>query len=166
MPEQTATTRFIDGLQFAHGGETLSGRFEIKQLPRLLESAADDAGNVSYTIIGKRDLQGKPSLECKVEGTVTLQCQRCLQGFAHQFSVKSVLMLVSHEAALPDPESEPDEIDAIVATPQMNVAELVEEEILLSLPMIPRHEACEIAEQGTVKTGNPGLAGLAALKKS
>jgi uncharacterized protein len=166
MSEQTATTRFIDGLQFAHSGQILSGSFAIKQLPRLLDIAASDNGNVSYHISGKRDQQGKPWLECVVEGTVELQCQRCMQSFVHPFSVKSALMLVASEAALPDPEAEPDEMDAIVATPEMNVADMVEEEILLSLPMIPRHEACEIAEQGKVTTGNSGFAGLAALKKS
>jgi uncharacterized protein len=84
----------------------------------------------------------------------------------HPLDIHSKLVLVSSEAALPDTEDEPDEVDTIVASHEMNVAELVEEEILLSLPMIPRHEVCELATAGKQEKSNTGFAALAGLKKT
>jgi uncharacterized protein len=49
-------------------------------------------------------------------------------------------VLVSGEGALPAPEDEGDETDYLVADPKLHVWQLVEDEVLLGLPLAPMHE--------------------------
>ncbi len=165
MPEQTASARYIDGLQFTQSEQSLSGSFVIKDLSRLRESVASDAGEIQFHIKGKQPKLGKPVLEIDITGRVELQCQRCLQNLTHGLDIHSRLALVKKESALPATEEEPEDVDTIVSSPEMNVAQMVEEEILLSLPMIPRHDACEMATDSKPQASETKLAGLATLKK-
>jgi uncharacterized protein len=165
MSAQPVFTNHIDGMQFARTEQSVEGTFSVKNMPRLLASLAAADGEIRYRIKGSLHGLERPALECSISGEVTLQCQRCLENMVHPLNIHSKLVLVSSEAALPDTEDEPDEIDTIVASHEMNVAELVEEEILLSLPMIPRHEICELATAGKQEKSITGFAALAGLKK-
>jgi uncharacterized protein len=166
MSAQPVFTSHIDGMQFARNEQSVEGCFAVKDLPRLLETLAAGDGEIRYHIQGRYKANDKPVLECNISGSVVLQCQRCLSEMVHPLGIHSRLVLVSSEAALPDTQDEPDEVDTIVASHEMMVAELVEEEILLSLPMIPRHQVCEAATAGKQEKTNAGFAALAALKKS
>lgn len=165
MSAQPVFTNHIDGMQFAKSEQSVEGSFKVKNLPRLVETVATPEGEIRYKIKGSLHGLDRPALQCSISGDVVLQCQRCLGNMPHKLDIESKLVLVSSEAALPDTEDEPDEIDTIVASYEMNVAELVEEEILLSLPMIPRHEVCELATAGKQEKSNTGFAALAGLKK-
>ncbi len=166
MSAQPVFTNHIDGMQFARTEQSVEGGFAVKTLPRLLETLASGDGEIRYRIQGRYQVNDKPVLECSISGSVQLQCQRCLAAMTHQLDIHSRLVLVSSEAKLPDTQDEPDDVDTIVASAEMVVAELVEEEILLSLPMIPRHEVCELAAAGKQQKGHTGFAALAGLKKT
>ncbi len=166
MSAQPVFTSHIDGMQFARNEQSVEGGFAVKDLPRLLESLAASDGEIRYRIQGRYKANDKPVLECHISGSVVLQCQRCLGEMLHPVDIDSRLVLVSSEAGLPDTQDEPDEVDTIVSSHEMNVAELVEEEILLSLPMIPRHAICESATAGQSEKTHAGFTALAALKKS
>jgi uncharacterized protein len=43
-----------------------------------------------------------------------------------------------------DAEFDPDSVEVLPLMAHIDLAELVEEEVLLSLPMLPRHEDCEL----------------------
>lgn len=152
-------------MQFARTEQGIEGVFAVKDLARLLDSLISGEGEVRYRIQGRHQANDKPVLECDISGAVQLQCQRCLAEIDYPLDIHSRLVLVSSEAALPDTQDEPDEVDSIVASAEMSVAELVEEEILLSLPMIPRHETCELAAAGKQQNTNAGFAALAGLKR-
>ncbi|MGB8339397.1 MAG: YceD family protein [Burkholderiales bacterium] len=166
MSAQPAFTTHIDGMQFARREQSVEGGFAVKDMPRLRETLASRDGEIRYRIEGRFQANDRPVLECNISGLVELQCQRCLEPINHPLRIQSRLVLVSSEAALPDTQDEPDEADTIVASHEMNVAELVEEEILLSLPLVPRHEVCELATAGKQEKSLGGLAALAALKKN
>lgn len=69
-------------------------------------------------------------------------CQRCLDPVAVPLAIDVELEL---RTSLEEIESADDDVDRVPATRAMDVVALVEDEAILVLPMVPRHDACEIA---------------------
>lgn len=137
----------IDSLEFARRHGTLSGRLQLGTLPRLAEVLFDAAGSLEYEVSG--ETAGKEAfLVLKLAGLLRLTCQRCL-GAPLEFalSVRSRVMLVEPGSPWPDDGQvgglEDEACDAIEASRELDLAPLIEEEILLVLPIAPRHERCE-----------------------
>ncbi|TAJ22328.1 MAG: DUF177 domain-containing protein, partial [Rugosibacter sp.] len=97
-----------------------------------------------------------------------LQCQRCLASVRLPMQVNGVLQLISTDEDWPDEELMDDEMDAIEASEALDVVGLIENEVLLALPLAPRHEYCELpGETGAAENeyGSASFLALAALKK-
>jgi uncharacterized protein len=141
---------FIDSLDFARNGMELRGEVAMAEMPRLQDMLAEPEGQVSYVLRGRRDKNGKPVLELTLEGSCQLRCQRCLQSLAYPINMTSRLLPVP-EGELDDSSPEEDGMDRIPAQASMNVLDLVEEEILLGLPLAPKHEfgACDAATESS-----------------
>jgi uncharacterized protein len=91
-----------------------------------------------------------------------MTCQRCLQPLAVPVEVAAELELAeSREAA----EAADDEVDRVVASRNMDVAALVEDELLLALPMVAAHEDCPLPAEDDGSAPSP-FAKLAGLRKS
>lgn len=129
----------IDGLAFARDGARLSGRIEGGQLERLAELQCKVPGGLEFSLAGGVNEFGKPALELHVAGDVELVCQRCLGPLPYRLQADVQLELAASAAQV---ESADDEVDRVVASRSMSVAGLVEDEAILGLPMIPRHEGC------------------------
>jgi uncharacterized protein len=150
----------IDGLRFAQDRSTVTGRLALADLPRVAESGASSA-DVRYAITGRRNAAGKPSLRIEAAGMVELECQRCLQPLAWSADAEAELELAASEA---EANAAEDDVDRVVASKDMDVAALVEDEVLLGLPMVPLHASCEAPAEGRSDRPSP-FAVLAALKK-
>lgn len=128
----------FDSMRFARAGETLSGVVAIADLARLRDLLSDDAGSVAYRISGQ-SRSGRPALRLEIETTVRLICQYCLEAFERVIQVDTSLPLARDEAELERWERDDPLLDALVADSAADVLTLVEDEILLSLPVAPRH---------------------------
>jgi DUF177 domain-containing protein len=131
---------FIDVLGFARNGEELRGEIPVSEMPRLQDLLVSAEGSVSYVLRGWQNRDGKSLLELALQGELQLRCQRCLQGMPYLINTKSQLMPVP-ENELGDLVSEEEGIDLIPVQDHMNILEMIEEEILLGLPLAPRHES-------------------------
>ena len=81
-------------------------------------------------------------LRLEVGGIIPLACQRCLEAIHFQLDVDSLLELIPADAELSQEELEDDTRDFLPVAGELDVAELVEDEVLLALPVAPRHERC------------------------
>ena len=133
----------IDGIEFARDGLRLAASVDVSTMPRLAEVVADPAGQLACGVVGHRDGEGKCWLAVSVAGRLMLRCQRCLEAMSHPLDVTARLLLVSPGQPWPEDEMAEDGFDAIVAEKDMALLPLIEEEVLLALPLVPRHEACE-----------------------
>jgi DUF177 domain-containing protein len=146
---------FIDSLDFAHKGKELRGEIPVAAMPRLQDVLAKPDGKVSYVLCGFQDENGNSVLELALDGLCHLRCERCLQSMDYPIRQVSRLMLANEQ---PESELSADDFDSIPPDAHLDVAALIEEEILLSLPFAPRHEpgtcmaGLKNPEQGT---GNP-----------
>lgn len=68
-------------------------------------------------------------------------CQRCLASYAHTIDSQRWFRFVATEAQAVA-EDDTSEEDLLAWTPQFNLAELIEEELILELPLVPMHEEC------------------------
>src|SRR5262249_37852759 len=107
-------------------------------LPRLAESLANDEGRLHYTVSARLDKRRRRVVSCIIEGFVFLTCQSSMDTFRHAISIDDRLVLVDRESALPPIEEESDAEDYMVADEPIHVLDLVEDAVLLSLPMVPR----------------------------
>ena len=156
----------IDSLSFAREGKALQGELPVAGLKRLHDLLAEIAGVVAYRLSGRMSRQGKPQLLLEVVGAVPVVCQRCLGRFDYPLSIVSTLELIADEAGLTQDELEDDTRDYLVAQKEMDVAALVEDEIILALPPAPRHDDCALPDSNTRGTKVSPFAALAALKKA
>jgi len=139
----------LDVLAFCRGGEGLSGAWPLSRLERLatsLEAASAADAMVTWSAQGslRPVTGGQPEIWLHLQGqaTVSLQCQRCLRAMSQALVVDRHFMFVRHEddAARLDEELED---DVLVLPPRLDLIELLEDELILALPIVPRHEgAC------------------------
>jgi len=137
----------------------------LDELPRLAELLTTTAGSLSVRLEGWRDEQGKSWLQLDIAGEPVLCCQRCLGGMKYPLAIRSRLQLIAPGADWPDDDLEDDSADAIAADAELNVLSLVEDEVLLALPIAPRHEQCESPSASASGNGSSPFAALADLKK-
>jgi uncharacterized protein len=141
----------IDGLEFCGAGSELRGRLPLAGLERLQDCLSGEAGEITFLLKGGHDGRKRPVLRLEVEGRLELQCQRCLGPLQYPLRIASTLLLLRAGAAPPVEADEPEAPDCIEAGEDVDVAALIEEEILLSLPLSPRHAegACSAGGHGS-----------------
>ena len=156
----------IDPIHMAKAGLSLRGSLSFEGMNRLLDIVVNPIGEVWVEL--KFDIDEKST--CYVKGYIKTQveliCQRCLKGF--MCAVESQFLL--------SPVHNDEEIKILAAcyepllvTNEIVLKTMVEDEILLSLPIIPLHEPseCEIklapVKDKKYKSNHP-FAKLAALK--
>jgi uncharacterized protein len=135
---------FIDSLEFAGNGLQLDAQVSFAELPRLLDQLDNPSGDLHYTVQGGTDNQGRPVLDISIDGSCQLRCQRCLSGFEYPIELEARLLLcdqtsldeLDNQMELDDEE----DFDGILADANLDVLALLEDEILLSLPIAPKHE--------------------------
>jgi len=80
-------------------------------------------------------------LHLQARGSVWLTCQRCLQPFAEAMAVDQHIRFVHGEARAEALDAEIDD-DVLAVSKALDLRELVEDELLLALPIVPRHGNC------------------------
>jgi uncharacterized protein len=168
MSGQGSTQTVIDSLEFARTGQTLRGNLPLPTLVRLKDGLADVVGTVEFELTGGEDARSRPILRVAIRGMLHLQCQRCLEALDHPLQVLNTLLLVTGgadaAAGLDD-----EDVEWIEASRELDVANLVEDEILLSLPYAPKHPegSCRpIGAAIAAKAAGSPFAALAALKRN
>lgn len=136
--------RYIDGFEFGETGGLASGSWPVADLPRLQDLLRGNAGEIAYRITGTRDEVGRPALEIGVKGVLQLTCQRCLEVLPYRFDTRSVLVLARKAAEIEADDALGVEApERVLAGREMPVRDLIEDEVLLLVPIAPRHEHCE-----------------------
>lgn len=132
---------------FAQAGSQLAGQERLGGFERLREEteASPEGVQVQFAATGsvKTDAAGvdEPWLHLRGSTTLTLTCQRCLGPVAVPVDFERNFRFVATEA-LAEVEDEESEEDVLVASRHFNVLELVEDELLMAIPAVPKHETC------------------------
>jgi uncharacterized protein len=140
----------IDVLEFAEKGRSVEGCLPLASMERVRSELFDPSGTARFVL--RFDKEGSTR---RVRGRVTaqlvLQCQPCLGGL--DYGIESDISIafvrsVDEANLLPD-EYEP---SLLGEEPLLSVSDLIEDEIVLALPTVPRHSVCEPA--GRIRADN------------
>lgn len=144
-----------------------TGTFAPADLERLDDSLANGEGELRYRISAALDPQRRKMVSCIIEGFVFLTCQNSLEVFRHDLALDETLIVVENESQLPAIDEESDEEDYLVAEGPLDIRDVVEDTVLLALPMVPRKPGLEHAKgagEAAVRGQSP-FAALASLKR-
>jgi len=137
-------TFVIDTFDFSRLKEQAEGELQVAAMARLAAETVDRSGAIKWSLSGGADKLEHPQLRLSISGQVNLVCQRCLAAMPFQIASESILILAKDEDAADAIEAliDDEEIDVIVGDAAFDVANLVEDEALLVLPVAPKHEVC------------------------
>ena len=153
----------IDGFEFARAGSRLGGEWPVSDFPRLKDALYADSGTLHYALQGVPEEQGRPALHLSVRATLQLTCQRCLGAMDYELRAESALLLYPSEVELGGPELDAGGPERVVGGKEMAVHDLIEDEVLLSIPLAPRHEQCAARPAGEAEARQKPFAGLRGL---
>ncbi|MBU6470408.1 MAG: DUF177 domain-containing protein [Gammaproteobacteria bacterium] len=133
---------FLDLTKAGHMPLTVAGQMSLSRMPRLCAAIADVGGQASI------DLQvfkegGLAVVSGRLQASLGLSCQRCFALLRHPVDAQVRLGWAAGGQAQHWPESY-ELLDP--GSGRIRLAELVEDELLLALPLAPRHarpEDCE-----------------------
>lgn len=174
MKEKALAPQALDVSALCKSASRLSGQQPLATMLRLAASfcAASDGSAVWQAHGSLLPVTGGEAeiwLELQSEADVPLQCQRCLQAMSESLSVQRRFRFVRNEedALRLDEESED---DVLVLPARLDLLELLEDELILALPIVPRHDECPMplplpaqVDDDEVPAPNP-FAALAALR--
>ena len=127
----------IDHRKQASRQAVIEGSFPIRQLQRFGSLLADQAGEVHLRLAFSKGDGGQTHVEGQLETNVTLICQLCMQPVATQLVCELAVDIVSSAEQM---DALSFEQDGMVHEDRLiPVAALVEDELMLSVPMIPQH---------------------------
>jgi len=172
QPTQPIDPRALDLFAFCRAGGEAAGEVAARDLPRIIAetaaqapaSAADEV--FAYALSGfVEEEEGEPGapatqrlfVDLTVDGRVWLDCQRCLRVFAQDIATDMCFEVVASEEEADAASMDDDEVDVIVGARRFDLLTLIEDEVLLALPVAPKHDVCPEVHESLV-TGADGLA--------
>lgn len=150
MKPSSFESRHLDIEAFAKAAAHLEGRVALPAFLRVVECAADEArpgdqDEVAWTAVGERAVVSGEApqtwLHLQATARMALTCQRCLQPVFTALEVDRRFRFVKDEAAAQQLDAQSDE-DVLVTSRSLDLLELLEDELLLSLPLVPTHAVC------------------------
>lgn len=131
LPE---TVNFVRQVEL---NRTIEGIYPISKLARLSEVLLSNEGYVTAKLEFTHSV-GIPSLRGKLSAKLLVECQRCLNPVEIEVSGRFKFALVNSEDEF---ELLPEEFEPyLLEGEEQSVIELIEDELLLSLPMVSIHD--------------------------
>lgn len=135
----------IDPFRYADQDLRLEGGVRLSDMPRLSANHQVGSEIASVKLHFGVDEQGMTFVKGHLEAQLSLQCQRCMDLFIYEIISNFVLGVVK---TLDEANALPEQYESAVANEegQLALRELIEDELILNLPLIPRHEpeACKV----------------------
>jgi uncharacterized protein len=151
MNKRSLDPRRLDVAAAAESAAELSGQWPLADLTRLAEmwhpeahsGGGEHLAHWSARAEKRASSSGPPQIwmHLNARADCVLVCQRCLQPVAAAVDAQRSFLFVAGEAAAAELDAQCED-DVLALTRELDLRELVEDELLLSLPLVPRHEQC------------------------
>lgn len=128
----------IDAAKLFVRNGAVKAALPLARLPRLAGFLSGTSPDVAVDLHFTLDDEGRRRMGGTLAVPVTVVCQRCLQPMQLQLGSTLDLLVVDDDAALQ--ELADDEDAVALADGQLDLPALIEDELILSLPLVPLHE--------------------------
>jgi len=137
----------------ARAGNRFRTQVPLRRMNRLASMVVAQEGQASVDLGGRVDPQGRAWLEGSVEASVRLLCQRCLDPLDWDLSTRFAFRLLDTPV---DADSIPRELESMVVEPGecVDLDGLVEDELILAMPIVARHEDTDCGSQPGANRGH------------
>jgi DUF177 domain-containing protein len=136
-PMSADGSKLRDVSVLADEGAVIPVEFPVSALTRLVPELAEASGTAQGELRFGRDL-GTPMADVTVDASLSLVCQRCMRPMLQDVSAGSRVYFPADETAA---AGLPAEAETMLAPEgRVKFADVVAEELLLALPLAPRHE--------------------------
>ncbi|GAL04907.1 hypothetical protein JCM19237_4273 [Photobacterium aphoticum] len=144
--------RTVDPVRAAQKKLDYDGIIQADLLERLAESTQSVTRDANVTLSFDLDQRRLAFVRGHADVEVTLTCQRCQEGFQHEYSVDFCYSpLLKPEAADDFPEAyEPADVDE---NGEINLIQIVEDELILDLPQVAMHDEADCKASGNMTFG-------------
>lgn len=177
MTKEFSVSR-LDVKALAQAGASLAGHESLLKYERLAHEAQGLHPDLLVDWRAQGEIRPQPGaaaqvwLHLRVHGTFPMRCQRCLHSVDVPLDVDRSFRFVADEATAEALDEECEE-DLLVLSRDFDLHSLIEDELLMALPMVPMHDACpqsvplsaadEDFERANAQKPNP-FAALASLR--
>ena len=128
----------VDPRKLADRGATLEGALPLADLQRLCDPLADNVGVVRAKFVFERDERRSAVMHSSIDVEVKMVCQRCLELVALPVHSECSYAVVKEGAST---QSVPQGYDVLeLGEDPLDLPALIEEELLLALPIVPMHD--------------------------
>ena len=129
----------INNLEFAEAQQTLAGEIDALKCERLAETLAPSGTGaaINFKLTGAAKQLRNPSLHLYLDAKLPVTCQRCLNEMLVHLNLDFDYIICKE---LPVETDENDDTDWLEAAPEMNLQALIEDELLLAMPIAPMHD--------------------------
>jgi uncharacterized protein len=172
MMKTFINNNIINNLEFAQKQQEIADNFAPEALNRLAETLVLTGENahlaaINFTLTGDIKRFRQPSLHLHIKSRLPVICQRCLEEMLIDLELDFDYLLSNFTAnELEDHLQDSDDSDWLEINAEMDVRELVEDELLLAMPIAPAHDAsCGKLSMQSGEKPNP-FAVLKSLSKS
>src|SRR5450830_1658380 len=168
MKQESAPTH-LDVKAFAQAASVITGHDLLSKYKRLIKEAQGQGVDrlINWAARGefRRDEAGAEQvwLHLTVDASLPLTCQRCLGPVDIEVAVNQSFRFVGSEEA-DEAQDEEAEEDVLALSPDFKLSDLIEDEVLLALPVVPRHETCPVEVKLAV--ADPGFDAASAEKRN
>lgn len=139
----------FDVRAFAAAAGRMQGVASQSAFERLAEEAQGETGGHTLRWSVQAEMRPgtggapEPWLHLEAETSIALTCQRCLGTVDVELDIRRSFRFVDTED-LAQAQDEVSEEDVLALSADFRLADLIEDEVLLALPLIPRHEKCPV----------------------
>ncbi len=140
----------LDVKAFIEAEAQLAGETPVTSLPRLAEAASSEADlaslppvrwRASGRLVSQRVGEPQLWLDLDTEAELDMECQRCLHPVRERMMVSRSIRFARDEAEAARLDADSDD-DVLAVSRQFHLLELVEDELIMAQPIVPRHDEC------------------------
>lgn len=161
MNARTFLPHKLDLGAFINEESRLEGQLPVVALSRLASGLAQDLDltplePLTWWAEGRLEPQraGGPQLwlDLHAEGNLPWECQRCLQPVFIPVKVDHTVRFVTDEATAAELDADSDD-DVLAISRQFDLLALIEDELIMAQPIVPRHDKCPTDVQSLMQSG-------------
>jgi uncharacterized protein len=135
----SAPADLVNAVELAGREATLERRISLQHMLRLLDAGAL-AGTWANAELTFGRFEGRTTVAVQVTGELVLTCQRCLRPCSCPVDESASLVVTAS-----DTEDAPGGYEPVLGDAErLSVAELIEEQLLLAVPLVPMHETAAL----------------------
>lgn len=135
-----APTRHLDVRKLARKAVLIEWKLDLDDLPRVRNAVVAADEKIAVSLQFDRDEERRFVITGTIKADSQLVCQRCLDATPFHIDVKVDVVVVWDEI---EAQALPRHKEAFVAQDEADLLELIEEEILLSIPYVAYHDKCD-----------------------